>query len=342
MEEQDFIFLQRCIQLAELGTGYVNPNPRVGAVIVKNGIIIGEGYHTAWGKPHAEVEAVKTVANPEDLKSATLYVSLEPCNHYGKTPPCTELIINAGIPRVVMGCTDPNPEVSGEGIQKLRLAGIEVIESPDPKPFQSLIAPFAHFMRTGLPWVTLKWAQSQDGYISLSGEETPITGEESRIQVHALRASHQVVLVGSRTVLIDDPRLTTRMYPGPDPQRWVWDTQFEIPNTHPFFTSPGKAFRLCYTPKSALDIGIPEISSAHSFLQWAAQTQHISSLLVEGGAETLSFFLKENAWQEILKFVNHSLFLQSGTLAPEIQNLLPVHSVSMKTEPVTKYQYLQA
>ncbi|NBV14723.1 MAG: RibD family protein, partial [Sphingobacteriia bacterium] len=211
-----------------------------------------------------------------------------------------------------------------------------------PKPFQTLIAPFAHYMRTGLPWVTLKWAESQDGFISETGEETPITGEESRIQVHALRAAHQVVLVGSRTVLIDDPRLTTRMYPGPDPQRWVWDTQFKIPDSHPFFTSAGKAFRLCYTPKSALDIGIPEISNVHSFLQWAAQKQQISSLLVEGGAETLSFFLKENDWQEIFKYVNHSLFLKSGTLAPEIRNVSPVHSILLKTETVTQYQYLQA
>ena len=229
MLESDEKFMKLALSLAEKGRGYVNPNPLVGAVIVKDGKVIGEGYHTAFGKPHAEIEAINSAT--EDIKGATMYVTLEPCCHQGKTPPCTEAIIKNQLARVVVATTDPNPLVSGSGIEKLKQSNIEITVGVLEEMAKIQNEVFIHYMTTNLPFTILKYAMSLDGKIAChTGDSKWITSEKSRTDVHRLRSSVSAVVTGIGTILSDDASLNVRLIDskGREPHRIVVDSAARI------------------------------------------------------------------------------------------------------------------
>ena len=239
MSDDDY--MRRCIQLAENGLGAVAPNPMVGAVIVHEGRIIGEGYHRRFGEAHAEVNAIARVARPELLQQSTLYVNLEPCSHYGHTPPCSKLIISKHIPRVVIANVDPNPKVAGRGIRMMREAGIEVITGVLEKEGEWLNRRFFTFQRLHRPYIQLKWAQSADGFLDRLREENnaippvQISSELTKLLVHKARTEESAIMVGTNTAIKDNPKLTVRRWSGQNPVRVVVDRLLRIPSHYHVF-----------------------------------------------------------------------------------------------------------
>ena len=314
--EQDDKFMARAIELAR--GGKPSPNPHVGAVVVKDGVIVGEGFHERAGMDHGEIAAIKSAKSK--AKGATLYVSLEPCNHVGRTPPCTEAILKAGITRVVIGTDDPNPHVEGGGAAKLRAAGVEVVAGVRKDEAETVIAPWKKFVTRDLPFISVKLALSLDGRIATrTGASRWVTGPDARARVHALRASCDAVAVGIGTVLSDDPRLNVRDAQGPSPTRIVFDTKLrtpaksrlvqtasEIPTI--ILTSPDAPFanedelggfgvEIMRTPVSAegrIDV-VPAMT--------ALAQRGIVSLMVEGGAELAGSFLATKMADELHAFL---------------------------------------
>lgn len=247
-------YMRRALELARRAEGRTAPNPAVGAVIVQDGVIVGEGFHPAAGEPHAEIFALRQAGAA--ASGATLYVTLEPCCHSGRTGPCSTAVIAAGIVRVVAGCRDPNPKVAGGGFEQLEAAGIEVESGILGPECRRLIAPFAKHIRTGLPYVTLKAGMTIDGAVATaSGESQWITGAESRLAVHHLRATHDAIIVGIGTVLADNPRLTTRLPPGggKNPLRIVVDSTLRTPSTAALLAEAGQTLILTTAAASASD-----------------------------------------------------------------------------------------
>ena len=281
---KDERYMSRCLQLAKNGQQNAKPNPMVGAVIVSaDGRIIGEGYHVRCGENHAEVNAFASV-RPEDeklLPKSTLYVSLEPCSHYGKTPPCADLIIRKGVCRVVVGCEDDFSEVQGQGIKKLREAGIQVTVGVLEKECQELNRRFLTFHRKERPYVILKWAQTANGFIDDQHHPVKISSEFTQMLVHKMRAEEDAVLVGRVTDDRDHPQLNVRYWIGPNPKRLVIDSQ------HPL-----------------------KLDSLHA--------HGVQSLIVEGGTKTLQSFLVQDLWDEIRVETNLSLTVGGGTRAPQL------------------------
>lgn len=317
-------YIRRCIELASNGLCNAAPNPMVGAVIVHNGKIIGEGYHAKCGEGHAEVNAIRSVKDETLLKEATIYVSLEPCSHYGKTPPCADLIISKGIPRVVVGCIDPFSQVSGRGICKLREAGIDVTVGVLEEECKNLIRRFVTFNTQKRPYITLKWAESADGYIDINRENgspvvlsTPVTS----MYVHKQRAEHKAILVGRRTALLDNPSLTTRNWYGKNPLRLVIDRNLTLPAELKLFDHSTPTMVFTEKQKNsednleyvALDFSkdiLPQICTV-------LYDRKIQSLLVEGGTTLLQSFIDSELWDEI--FVEHSEnVLYDGVKSPII------------------------
>ncbi len=308
-QNRDITFMHRCLQLAALGRGNVSPNPMVGAVIVHRGQIIGEGFHRRCGEAHAEVNAVASVKDKSLLADSTIYVSLEPCSHYGKTPPCAELIICHRIPRVVVGCLDPFPEVSGRGVARLREAGIEVITGVLEEECKALNRTFMTYQLKQRPFVTLKWAQSADGFIDRlrSTEElaAQISDEVSSVWVHRLRAECDAILVGTNTAVADNPTLTTRLWHGGAPLRVVLDLQGRISPAAKLFTDelPTLVITGCDTdyPKLPASVEVvhlapgEEVVSGLLNLLYRRRVQH---LLVEGGSMLLRSFIEQGTWDE--------------------------------------------
>jgi diaminohydroxyphosphoribosylaminopyrimidine deaminase/5-amino-6-(5-phosphoribosylamino)uracil reductase len=312
-------FMRAALQLAGKGEGWVSPNPMVGAVVVRGGKIISSGYHRRFGGPHAEVEALSRVEN--GLQDATLYVTLEPCCHYGKTPPCTDLILKRGLARVVVGALDPSPQVGGRGIQTLRESGIAVWVGVLEEACRKLNRTYFHWREQGLPWVTLKWAQSLDGRIATStGHSQWITSQRSRKTVHRLRARHDAILVGIGTVLRDDPMLTVRHGRGRDPIRIILDTRLKIPFQSKVLERQPKAQPTWVATTDSADsvkardlenMGIrilrcPEAPSGGvdiAFLLKEMADDGIASVLVEGGSKVLTSFIKSAAVQRMVCFV---------------------------------------
>lgn len=334
---QDRIFLQRCLELARMGQASVEPNPRVGAVVVYDGLIIGEGYHKKYGSPHAEVNAIAAVKQSNLLAKSTLYVSLEPCNHHGKTPPCSLLILHSKIPRVVVGCTDPNPQMSGSSLDLLRQRGVEVVLNDDPAPFLDLLKHFTINQKQQRPYITLKWAESQDGFIAKTDENgmgvrTTISGPETGTLTHRLRAEHASILVGANTVLVDQPSLLTRNFPGPDPIKILLDDQLKVPNSHPFFKS-GKVLVVNELKEGEIkNVTWIKASSKGSDEEWLNRLyseQKIGSILVEGGASVLNDFLSHKPVDEIFRIVGPDT-LGSGIPAPDTAEL-PAMQTSWKS-----------
>lgn len=328
---QDEKYMARAIQLAKLGRGGVRSNPMVGAVIVYNDRIIGEGYHRKYGFAHAEINAIQSVS-AEDyplLKQSTLYVTLEPCSHYGKTPPCCERIIKEGIPRVKVGSLDPFELVSGRGIEMLKKAGIDVTDGILKDRCWNLNNKFmtAHTLKR--PFILLKWAQSADGYIDLDrdnrGEQIVISNPISSMLTHKERSEYDAILVGSRTVLKDNPSLTVRNWYGNNPLRIVFDRKGIIPNDSKILCDDGKT--IVFTSKAKNNDELKPnveyiyISPEEDLINKALKElyiRNVSSLMVEGGAELLSHFIDRNLW-DVARIEYSSIIIGGGVKAPNVK-----------------------
>lgn len=321
---KDEKYIRRCIQLARNGMCNAAPNPMVGAVIVHNDRIIGEGYHARCGEGHAEVNAIRSVKDESLLQESTIYVSLEPCSHYGKTPPCADLIIRKGIPRVVVGCVDPFSLVSGRGIQKLKDAGIDVKVGVLEAECRQLIKRFVTFNTQQRPYITLKWAESADGFIDINREEgqpvvlsTPITS----MYVHKQRAEHHAILVGRRTALLDNPSLTTRNWYGKNPVRLVIDKELTLPTSLKLFDGSAPTWIFTAQDKaSTSQVTYFKLDFSRSILPQILQKLYenkLQALLVEGGSRLLQSFIDEGLWDEI--YTEHSAkVLENGVKEPVI------------------------
>lgn len=320
------LFIRRTIELAENGAGFVSPNPKVGAVIICDGKIIAEGWHSAFGKDHAELDAVKK-ANRDNFKNCTIYVNLEPCSHFGKTPPCADMMIEKGFSRVVIATEDPNPKVAGKGIKKLRDAGIEVITDICREEALWCNRAFFKFHRQGVPYTMLKIAQTIDGCIALeSGESKWISSEESRMRTHKLRSEYDAVLVGKTTAMKDNPLLTVRTVPGKNPLRVITDTNLSLPlDISLFKRDDNTATVVCCSDEasksrkarnlslSGINV-LPIAKDQNGFLslkelQIALRDNFdISSLMVEGGSGIFSSFIRQALCDELQFFIAPKIF----------------------------------
>lgn len=323
---KDEKYISRCLQLARNGLCNAAPNPMVGAVIVHNDKIIGEGYHVKCGEAHAEVNAIRSVKEESLLKESTLYVSLEPCSHFGKTPPCADLIIKKGIPRVVIGCIDPFSLVAGRGIGKLRQAGIEVSVGILEERCNRLIRRFTTFNTLKRPYITLKWAESADGFIDRNrtdGAPVVLSNSLTGMCVHKQRAEHDAILVGRRTALLDNPSLTTRNWYGKNPVRLVIDKELTLPSHFRLFD--GEAPTLVFTCKQtkfhAPQTEFIRIDFSRDILPQIMETLYqnkLQSLLVEGGSTLLQSFIDSELWDEA--YIEQApIYLGEGVKAPCIQ-----------------------
>lgn len=321
-------YMARCMELAKGGKGYTSPNPMVGAVIVHEGRVIGEGFHRRCGEAHAEVNAIASVKDESLLRNSTIYVSLEPCSHYGKTPPCTELIIRKGIPRVVVGCVDPFPAVAGRGVRRLREAGIEVVTGVMEHEAQVLNKTFLTLYTKGRPYVILKWAQSADGFMDrkrsdVSEPAAVLSTPRTTRWVHKLRSEVAAILVGTQTALLDNPSLTVRHWYGRNPLRIALDRWLKIPASYHLLD--GSVPTLLFTEKEdgntipnleyvRIDFGQSVVKQVLDELA----ARKIDSLLVEGGACLIHSFLTEGAWDEA-RVETSPVRLGEGVKAPSIE-----------------------
>jgi len=322
-------YMQRAFELAALGRGAVAPNPLVGCVIVHNGLIIGEGWHQKYGQAHAEVNAIDSVKNPALLPEATLYVTLEPCAHYGKTPPCSLLIIEKGIKKVVVANLDPFPQVAGKGIAMLETAGCEVVIGVLAEQGRWLNRRFFTCQEQKRPYVILKWAESADGFMAPSAKGAYwISSPESKLLTHHWRAEESGILVGAGTVLADNPALTTRLVQGPNPHRFVLESEPFLSNDWQVFDASAPTTRLVFTPH-ALHTALPKL--LHEL-----QMQGIQSLLVEGGQHTLQAFLDTDLWDEIRLFKAKSV-LKSGLPSPVLNEAYLNHSQQVGNDKLLFY-----
>lgn len=339
-------WMRRAIELAARGGAEVSPNPQVGSVIVgAQGQWVAEGWHKVYGGPHAEVVAYKQVWEPEWLEGATWYVTLEPCAHYGKTPPCAELIANTAVKTVVIGTLDPNPAVAGKGVEMLRAAGKEVIVGILEAECQQVARAFLHRMRTGLPYVTLKWAQTADGFLARhNGDSKWISSALSRAVVHKLRAEVDLVWVGGATALHDNPRLDLRDWHGKQPSRLFMTNGKPLPETHYLLDGNRTTFALGVGPEGILTAlpahiiklqqhlhDLKDATSLKAVLQElaAAGIQHI---LVEGGSSTLNLFITAGLWQEAWVVTNPEKYFQAGIAAPTLKEANLSHTEMLQED----------
>ena len=318
-------YMRRCLELAQLGLGSVAPNPMVGAVIVLDDKVIGEGYHEIFGGPHAEVNAIGAVKDKSVLNNATIYVSLEPCSHHGKTPPCADLIIKHGFKKVVIGCQDTFSEVSGKGVQRLKDAGIEVEIGILEHEARNLNKRFFTFHEDHRPYIILKWAQSQNGYIDIQRSDNNtgihwITQPETKKLVHKWRSEEMAILVGKNTVLNDNPSLTVRNWKGANPVRIVLDSNLEIPNNASILNDVAPTIVLNKIQNGA-DKTIQYIKlkdmQPKNILDSLYQL-NIQSIIIEGGKTVLQAFINKDLWDEarILIGINP---IDNGEKAPILE-----------------------
>ena len=311
-------YIKRCIEIAKNGLGSTAPNPMVGCVIVYKNHIIGEGFTSNYGGNHAEVNAIMSVKDKSLLKEATLYVTLEPCSHFGKTPPCSDLIIKHQIPKVVIGCIDDNPEVSGKGIKKLRENGCDVTVGILKNECKEHHKRFFTFHNKKRPYIILKWAESEDGYIAPleKKEQKPIwiANRYSRQLVHKWRAEEQAILIGANTVIKDNPSLTTRNVQGKNPIRVVIDTYGNLSNDFSVFDDSSKTILIS---KSNLDLNLSLPQQICEILY----KHNINSVIVEGGSNTLQLFINEDIWDEARVFIG-KIRLKNGVKSPNFNGNL--------------------
>jgi diaminohydroxyphosphoribosylaminopyrimidine deaminase/5-amino-6-(5-phosphoribosylamino)uracil reductase len=326
--------MNRCLQLAALGAGHVAPNPLVGAVLVHENRIIGEGWHKQYGAAHAEVNCIAAVAEADQplISQSTLYVSLEPCAHFGKTPPCTQLILAQRIPRVVIGCRDPFPLVDGKGIEQLQAAGVEVIINVLEKDCRQINRRFFIFHTMQRPWIILKWAQTADGKMAQSNRARVFISNDvvNRI-VHRWRSEEAAILVGTKTALHDDPELTTRLWPGPNPLRLVVDMDLKLPATLKVFNDAAKTVIFnAHREETAGNIQYCRISSRQQLPEAickALYVMNVQSVLIEGGAQLLQSFIAAGLYDEV-RIITHTKMSMAddGITAPQLPPLVATHS----------------
>jgi diaminohydroxyphosphoribosylaminopyrimidine deaminase/5-amino-6-(5-phosphoribosylamino)uracil reductase len=314
-------FMRRCLHLAGQALGHTQTNPLVGCIIINDGNIIGEGYHRKFGGPHAEIEAIANVQDKTLLGSSTLYVNLEPCCHFGKTPPCTDAIIQSGISRVAIAMQDPFPAVSGEGIAALRKAGIEVSCGLLEKEAQELNKRFITYHSKQRPYIILKWAQTSDGFTGLSNKRIQISGTESQIDVHRWRSEEQAILIGAQTALTDNPQLNVRHWCGPNPIRILFDPNGRCASAQHLSLFDGSMRTIVLTGDAAFHYSNAEINVLSDSSNPAAEIASvlhqlgISSVLVEGGPRLHSLFISASLWDEC-RIIQSEGTLHEGHQAP--------------------------
>lgn len=318
-------FMDRALELAGKGLGKVSPNPMVGCVIVHNGKIIGEGYHEKYGEAHAEVNAIHSVSDQSILKESELFVTLEPCSHFGKTAPCADLIIKHQIPKVTICNIDPNPKVAGNGIKKLEDAGIIVDVGIKSNEGEKLNKRFFKSMRDGSPLVILKWAQTKDGFIArLNNDSKWISNESSRALVHQWRAEEDAIMVGTKTAQFDNPRLNIRVGTGKDPLRVVVDRFLKLSNELNLFddSQPTIVYNTIEDKELGENLKYVKLNTSNSVPKQILSdlnNRNIHSVIIEGGTTLINSFLKENLVDEIRVFKSEISFTE-GILAPVINN----------------------
>ena len=322
---RDELYMNRALDLAALGRGSVSPNPMVGAVIVHGDQIIGEGWHRQYGGPHAEVNAITSVGDQSLLSESTIYVTLEPCSHFGKTPPCADLLIEKKLKRVVVANLDSNPLVAGNGIKKLRAAGIEVTTGILDKKARELNARFFTFIEKHRPYIILKWAQTSDGFIARENYDSKwISHELSRQLVHKWRTEEDAIMVGTRTIAHDNPQLNVRDWSGRDPVRVIIDRFLKLDQKLAVFDRKQKT--LCYNV-----LKHDEHDNLHllrvdeeNFIQNVVSDlykQKIQSLIIEGGTTLLTLFIEAGLWDEVRVFESPRVF-HKGIKAPSFEGQL--------------------
>ncbi len=321
-------YIKRCIELAKNGLGNTYPNPLVGSVIVHKNKIIGEGWHQEAGKAHAEVNAINAVKNAQLLKEATIYVSLEPCSHYGKTPPCSDLIIEKGIKKVVIGTTDPFVKVAGRGIKKLMQAGCDVVVGVLEKECQELNKRFFTFHKEKRPYIILKWAQTQNGFIAPKQQDKRepvwISNKYAKQLVHKWRSQEQSILIGTQTAVKDNPKLNTRLWHGKNPVRVVLDKNLRIPEQSHLLDNSIKTI-IFTSVETKIPINLKKenihIEAIDFEENLATQISEIlykhqlQSVIIEGGKQTLQTFIDANLWDETRVFTGDAQF-KNGVKAP--------------------------
>lgn len=315
------IYMQRCLELAGKALGKTYPNPMVGCVIVHDNLIIGEGFHEKAGENHAEINAINRVKNPELLKESTIYVSLEPCAHFGKTPPCAHKIVETGFKKVVIGTLDSHDKVNGKGKQIIEDAGIEVISGVLEKECQQLNKRFFTFHQNQRPFIILKWAESGDGFLDQDFKPTQIGNSLTQQFVHELRSQEHAILVGTKTALTDNPSLTTREIVGRNPVRILIDFDLKVPLDFKIYHQEAETLVFNSLKETVRGNGTFIKIERENLLDHLMQKLvglHIQSVLIEGGRFTLQQFIDQNVWDETIIIKNENLQLLNGTKAPEI------------------------
>ena len=334
-------FMQHCLQLAGLGEGYVAPNPMVGAVLVHNQRIIGEGYHQKYGEAHAEVNCIASVKEGDRklISQSVLYVSLEPCAHFGKTPPCADLIIKNKIPQVVIGCHDPFKEVDGKGIEKLKAAGIDIVAGVLEEKCKEMNKRFFTFYTKHRPYIILKWAETGNGKISSGTDERLlISNEYSNRLVHKWRSEEAGILIGTNTVLADNPELTTRFWNGPSPVRLVIDMDLRLPRSFKIFNHHVRTI-IFNKLKHEEDGNLlyyqvtDDTNIVHQVINALYQLK-VLSVMVEGGARLLQSFIDEQTWDEVRVIKNSKLIIEKGLTAPQLTNAVQLDSFNVLDDSI--------
>jgi diaminohydroxyphosphoribosylaminopyrimidine deaminase/5-amino-6-(5-phosphoribosylamino)uracil reductase len=325
--DKEVFWMQRALDLANMGSGFVAPNPLVGCVIVKNDSIIGEGFHQKYGEAHAEVNAINSLVDPSDIVGSTIYVNLEPCSHHGKTPPCADLLIKSRVKRVVICNIDPNPVVAGEGIAALKKAGIEVSIGLLTEKGEEINRKFFHFQREKKPYITLKFACSQDHFIAkVNGEPISFSNSESQQLVHKMRAENQAILIGVQTAIADNPTLNVRFWQGNSPIRIIIDPSNQLPKEAKLVKD--QAPLLVFTKHHSETVGDKKWIAVgdknpqeflDSILTYCYQN-NIQSIMVEGGTRTANQFYKAGLINEIWK-IEKQIKLGEGILAPILNDV---------------------
>ena len=335
-------YMQRCLQLAQLGNGNVSPNPMVGSVLVYNDKIIGEGFHAKYGEAHAEVNCIKSVSeeNKKYIKQSILYVSLEPCSHYGKTPPCVDLILENKIKKVVVGCKDFSNKVNGKGIEKLKNNGVEVIENILEKECIEINKIFFYFQEKKKPYILLKWAQSEDGFIARKNEQTKISNALTDRLVHRWRAEVDAIVVGYNTAFIDNPAMNVRLAKGKNPIRIVFDFTLNLPKCLHLFDTNNQTIVFNYL-LNKIENNIDYIQvHKDTFLEEFQEIlfeKNIQFVMVEGGSKTLQMFIDANCWNETRKIVSANI-LHHGMDAPKLVNTKEIEKSSLLNDVIYYYK----
>ena len=326
-------YMRRCLELAQLGAGSVSPNPMVGAVFVHQGRVVSEGYHQMFGGPHAEARVVADVQSQygadaaELFKSGTMYVSLEPCAHYGKTPPCAQLLADHHLGSVVVACRDPFSQVNGRGIQLMKDAGIDVVEGVLEQEARWVNRRFITSVGNQRPYIILKWAQTADGYMApIDGTQRWITGAVAKQLVHRWRSEEDAVLIGTKTALSDHPRLTVREWSGRNPRRVLIDKQLVVPSDSALFDGSAETFvfnalksdwtdKVKYIALEDMDWYLPQKIMYQLYLM------DIQSVIVEGGRKTLDLFIESGLWDEARVFTSRKSW-NGGIPSPSLQTIV--------------------